>query len=136
MDYSMTPFRMTRQRRIILDELAKVRMHPTADEIHRAVRRRLPRVSLGTVYRNLELLSSQGEIGKLDVPGSRMRFDGTPTEHYHVICTRCGRIGDMHMPPRTEMNREAQAETDFRITGHGLTFTGLCPECQRREQGA
>jgi len=134
MEEAAARFRMTRQRRIMLEELAKMRSHPTADEVHRAVRRSLPRVSLGTVYRNLEMLSSQGRIRKLDAAGSRARFDGKTTDHYHVVCTRCGVVSDLPMAPKEEMNRAAQAESDFRITGHSLTFKGLCPECWRKEQ--
>ena len=136
MEETAARFRMTRQRRIMLEELAKMRTHPTADEVHRAVRRRLPRMSLGTVYRNLERLSAQGEIQKLSAGGSRTRFDRRTTPHYHVVCKRCGVMADLCMAPRNEMNRAAQAETDFRITGHTLTFEGRCPKCRRKEQGA
>ena len=59
-------FRMTRQRGIILEELRKINTHPSADEIYERVRKHLPRISLGTVYRNLEILSELGEIQKLE----------------------------------------------------------------------
>ena len=68
--------RNTPQRRIILEELCAVTTHPTAGELYGIVRRRLPRVSLGTVYRNLEVLYANGVINKLDYAGAEARFDG------------------------------------------------------------
>jgi len=78
--------RITRQRRVILEELQRTKSHPTADELYRKVRRRLPRISLGTVYRNLELLSRSGLIRKLEIGGGKMRFDGIVEPHYHIHC--------------------------------------------------
>ena len=69
--------RMTHQRRIILEELRNTRSHPTADEVYEIVRKRIPKISLGTVYRNLELLSESGVIQKLEIGGTQKRFDGT-----------------------------------------------------------
>ena len=83
--------RMTTQRQVILEELRKLKSHPTAGELCQIVRQRLPRISLGTVYRNLEILSRSGVVLKLDVAGLEMRFDGTVDNHYHVRCLDCGR---------------------------------------------
>ena len=87
--------RMTRQRMVILEELKKVRTHPTADELYAMVRARLPRISLGTVYRNLDFLAETGEILKLEAAGSIRRFDGDIRPHQHIRCTNCGRVGDV-----------------------------------------
>ena len=84
--------RNTQQRRIILEELQGVRSHPTAVDLYELVRHRLPKISLGTVYRNLELLSRQGTIRKLDFGGEEARFDGDLMRHEHVRCVRCGRM--------------------------------------------
>lgn len=73
--------RMTRQRKIILEEVRKVNTHPSADEIYEMVRLRLPRISLGTVYRNLEILSELGKIQKLQLSGSLKRFDWNTNKH-------------------------------------------------------
>ena len=78
--------RVTRQRRVILEELRKLTSHPTAPALYEVVRRRLPRISLGTVYRNLELLARAGFIQRLDLQGAEARFDGNPEHHYHVRC--------------------------------------------------
>ena len=90
--------RMTRQRAVILEELRKTTTHPTADELYGKVRERLPRISLGTVYRNLDFLADSGEIRRLEAAGTTKRFDGNMVEHQHVRCLCCGRIGDIMTP--------------------------------------
>ena len=82
--------RMTRQRAVILEELRKVKTHPTADELYSIVRERLPRISLGTVYRNLDFLADTGEIRRLEAAGTTKRFDGDISWHQHVRCIHCG----------------------------------------------
>ncbi|MFZ5776251.1 MAG: Fur family transcriptional regulator [Thermodesulfobacteriota bacterium] len=122
--------RITKQRQIILDELCSVKTHPTADELYQMVRKRLPKVSLGTVYRNLEILSDCGIIQKLDIGGTQKRFDGDASVHYHVRCGQCGRVDDLDLPPDFNVEKEASRLTNFRILRHRLEFTGVCPECQ------
>ena len=126
--------RMTRQRQVIIEELCKVKSHPTADEIYRKVRRRLPRISLGTVYRNLEILSDCGSISKLDLAGRQRRFDGDLTPHYHVRCVQCERVEDVMAKPHTELEKSLTDATGYRIIGHRLEFIGICPRCQKRSQ--
>jgi Fur family ferric uptake transcriptional regulator len=123
--------RMTRQRQVIIEELRKVKSHPTADEIYRKVRRRLPRISLGTVYRNLEILSACGSVSKLDLAGRQRRFDGDLTPHYHVRCVQCGRVEDVRTEPHTELEKSLTHATGYRIIGHRLEFIGICPRCQK-----
>jgi len=124
--------RMTRQRRVVLEALAGVRTHPTAEEVYRMVRRRLPRISLGTVYRNLELLSERGLIGKLEAGGSRRRFDAEVREHYHVRCLGCGRVEDVSARPVIASRKAVGGESGYEIVGHRLEWVGLCPECTRK----
>ena len=132
---ALEKFRMTRQRRVILEELAKVSTHPTADEVHRMVRRRLPRVSLGTVYRNLEILSGRGMILKLDGVGSQRRYDGDTKDHLHVRCLGCGRVDDLPVGPCADIEKKVRAGTDYEIVGYSLNFIGYCPRCARRRRG-
>jgi Fur family ferric uptake transcriptional regulator len=126
--------RMTRQRQVILEELRKVKSHPTADEIYRKVRRRLPRISLGTVYRNLEVLSDSGSVSKLDLARRQRRFDGDVTPHYHVRCVQCQRVEDVMAEPQTKLEESLAEGTGYRIIGHRLEFIGICPRCQKRSQ--
>ena len=120
---------MTQQRKVILEELRKVDSHPSADEIYEIVRHRLPRISLGTVYRNLEVLSELGEIQKLGLSGSLKRFDWDTTKHYHIRCVRCNRVADAPIAPLKQLENELYGATVFEIIGHNLEFTGLCPKC-------
>ena len=131
---SSRKFRMTRQRQVILEELGKVSSHPTADEVYDMVRRRLPRVSLGTVYRNLEMLSERGMIQKLELGGTRRRFDGNVRDHYHVRCVRCGRLEDVPAEPGAVLENALRGVSDYEITGYRLEFIGLCPQCKKQAQ--
>jgi Fur family ferric uptake transcriptional regulator len=124
-------FRMTRQRRIILEELRKLRSHPTADEVYDTVRKRVPRISLGTVYRNLEVLSQWGLARKLDLAGAPRRFDGSMEDHYHVRCVACGEVEDVPIEPMPDLEASIRSNTDFEIIGHRLNFLGFCPRCRR-----
>jgi Fur family ferric uptake transcriptional regulator len=121
--------RLTNQRQVILEELRKVTTHPTAGELYDMVRVRLPRIGLGTVYRNLELLSTSGIIKKLETGGEQKRFDGNPDAHYHIRCNGCGRVDDMHLERLEELDRKAAACSSYTILGHHIEFTGLCPDC-------
>ncbi len=124
-------FRMTRQRRVILEELRKLNNHPSADELYERVRAYLPRISLGTVYRNLEILTELGEIQTLELSGSMKRFDGVAKKHYHIRCVQCGRVDDAPIAPLNQIEDELYGATVFTITGHRLEFTGLCPKCSK-----
>ena len=125
--------RMTRQRRIILEEIRKMGSHPTADGIYEMARRRLPRISLGTVYRNLETLSESGVIQKLEFGGAQKRFDGDPENHYHLHCTDCGRLDDIPSRPIPNIEDAFRDACDYQITGHQLVLTGLCPNCKNTD---
>jgi Fe2+ or Zn2+ uptake regulation protein len=121
--------RMTRQRKVILEELRRINNHPSADELYERVRERLPRISLGTVYRNLEILTELGEIQTLELSGSIRRFDGIPTKHYHIRCIQCGRVDDAPIAPLNQLENELYGSTVYTIIGHRLEFTGMCPQC-------
>jgi len=122
---------MTRQRTVILEELKKVKTHPGADEIYAMVRKRLPRISLGTVYRNLEVLSELREIQKIEHVGTLKRFDGTPENHYHIRFVKCGRFDDAPFESETNLEKKVKPYTNYSIIGHRLEFIGLCPECAK-----
>ena len=126
--------RMTRQRRVILDAVRELDSHPTADEVYGIVRQQLPRISLGTVYRNLEILSELNLTQKLELGGSQKRFDGDIRKHYHVRCTRCGRVEDAPIKPLDSIENALQGISDYEIMGHRLEFIGLCPQCKKEKE--
>jgi Fur family ferric uptake transcriptional regulator len=121
---------MTTQRQVIMEELKGVTSHPTAGELCQMVRRRLPRISLGTVYRNLDILSRAGMIQKLDVAGQEMRFDGNTMNHYHLRCLECGRVFDVDMDLLPGVEERLARESGFEVLGHRLEFVGRCEACQ------
>ena len=130
--------RMTKQRMMILEEMQKTFEHPSAFEIYEKVRESLPHISLGTVYRNLEILSAQGHIKKLEmVPGQR-RFDAGMQDHSHILCVSCGRLddvpADIDAGLRTAQRRVEDA-TGFRDIGWSVGFHGLCPDCYAKSRG-
>ncbi len=122
--------RNTPQRRMILEELHRTTWHPSAVELYERVRRRLPKISLGTVYRNLELLAAMGKIQKLDLAGGEARFDANSDPHGHLRCVRCGRVDDVDGPlPTAWIDRTGEA-AGYEVLGHRLEVVGLCPACQ------
>ncbi|MCD6308329.1 MAG: transcriptional repressor [Candidatus Latescibacteria bacterium] len=123
---------MTRQRSVILDELRRLGSHPTADELYHSVRKTLPRISLGTVYRNLDVLSDMGMIRKLEIGGGQMRFDGTLREHYHVRCMECGKIGDVPVDILGGCTWKRKRVDGFTIVDCDPHFIGVCDECMAK----
>jgi Fe2+ or Zn2+ uptake regulation protein len=122
--------RKSRQREVILDVLKGTKAHPTADWIYHEVRKEVPNISLGTVYRNLRLLREMGEILELQYGDGKSRFDGNPADHYHFTCQRCGKIYDVEEPLRKDMEKDIARKLGFTVTHHRVEFYGICRECQ------
>ncbi len=128
--------RLTDPRRLVLEVVRGTESHPTAEAVHRMVRRRLPSVSLGTVYRNLRLLVAEGLVKEL--PGPHARFDGNTNEHHHFTCLLCGRIVDV-AGPLTEPHSRALCsrvakQGGFSVTHHRIEFYGRCAACRRKSR--
>src|SRR5262245_2492258 len=122
--------RLTRPRRIILEVVRATDAHPTAAFVYRRVRRRLPRVSLATVYRNLRMLAAEGFLAeRADEAG--LRFDGNTGPHDHFTCLACRRIFDV--PARVEQGtrRRLAARTGFEVLDHRTEYFGRCAACRR-----
>ena len=126
--------RLTTQRQIILEELTKLKTNPTAPEVYDAVRKRLPRIGLGTVYRNLELMAENGMILKIEVGGIPNRFDAITKPHYHIRCSCCGKVEDMDVPVNDDLVMNADDRSLYQIMGHRVEFTGVCPDCQQSQK--
>jgi len=125
--------RMTNQREIILRELIKSKEHLTADELYDIVKKVMPRISLATVYRNLEILSEAGMIGKLEISGRQKRFDYDVSDHDHIYCAVCHRVDNLDIERKSLNTEEMGAAAGYSITGCRLEIIGICPECQKRE---
>ena len=121
--------RMTRQRRVILDEFRTAGLHHTADEVYLSVRRTLPNISLGTVYRNLDVLSQAGLIRTLNLGAGQRLYDGGLHPHYHVRCRQCGKVSDVAADSFDDLEAAARDACDFEILSHELGFEGLCSDC-------
>lgn len=124
-------FRITRQRRIMLDQIKMMKSHPTACQLYDAVRQKLPDISLATVYRNLELLAEKGFIGKIVTDGRQMRFDGNTEIHYHAHCIGCDAVIDIPADRSiiSFLSNDFKNPEDFRILGARIELTGYCGSC-------
>ncbi len=122
--------RMTKQRAAILEVLRGTDLHPTADWIYEKVREILPNISLGTVYRNLNILKEHRLLKELNDGGEVSHFDGNTENHYHFICLRCKRIFDIDEPVDIQLDRRISSKTGFEIDHHRLEFYGICPACR------
>jgi Fur family ferric uptake transcriptional regulator len=125
--------RKSRQRDVVLGVVRSTMDHPTADWVHRQARRTLPRIGLGTVYRNLKTLAEEGVIREIHAGGHSARFDGNTGRHYHIRCLGCGRVNDLPMSVDTRLEEEAGRAMNYRILGHQVEIHGLCPLCQGQE---
>jgi Fe2+ or Zn2+ uptake regulation protein len=122
--------RRTRQRETVLEIVRSTMDHPTADWVYRRARRRIPRISLGTVYRNLKQLVDAGLIREIHSGGESIRFDGNTGPHHHARCVRCGRVSDIDIPLDTRREQEVARALDFHVLGHHVEVQGLCAECR------
>lgn len=129
----MTAIKYSRQREFIKKYLASSKEHPTADMIYTHIREEFPHISLGTVYRNLALLTELGDIKKLTSTDGADRFDGNTEPHYHFICSECGSIIDLEMENIDHINVIAGAGFHGKIKGHITHFYGLCEACMKKQ---
>lgn len=119
----------SRQRECIRNFMTGRTDHPTADIVYSNVKREMPNISLGTVYRNLMLLSDEGELARVDVGDGVVHFDPDTSVHYHFVCDSCGAVIDIPYRDFRHINDEVSDTFGGRITGHKIFFNGLCPDC-------
>ncbi len=122
--------KITPQRLAIVTILAKSEGHPTVETIYDQIKNDFPTMSLATVYRNILLIKSLGEVLELGFPDGSNRYDGnTPNPHPHVICIKCKKIVDPALDSLDEMKNEVAEATHFKILNHRLDFFGICSNC-------
>lgn len=121
--------RLTQQRKIILEELQKVYSHPTAEEIYEMVKPRLPRISLATIYRNLDALEEAGLVLKLQAKNNgKARYDGDTKKHCHLVCKSCGKVIDV-FDCNVKINSDEIKQKGFFVISDHLELPGLCKKC-------
>lgn len=125
--------RITRQKQAILEYLRSVTSHPNASTLYQEMRRRMPNISLGTIYRTLGVLQEEGLIQELPYD-DYSRYDGRTDRHYHILCLSCGRVSDAEVGPELgDLARLVQAP-QFQVVGHRLEFLGYCSQCRHGAQ--
>ena len=126
----MNTSKRSKQREAILEVLHNTKTHPTADAIYKEVQKKIPNISLGTVYRNLAKLSEAKTIVKVGAGTGTEHFDGNSIPHYHVVCTVCGAIDDIDAEPLEEINLWAAKLFKGEIYKHSTIFFGKCEKCK------
>ena len=119
----------SKQRDSILELLRSTVTHPTASWIYDQLKMEISSLSLGTVYRNLNILTEQGLIRKFDFGSTFDRYDADILPHYHFCCERCGSFIDLEMPVDEGLNKEVEKTTNFKIDSHRIEFYGICDKC-------
>ena len=122
--------RNTKQRKLVLQAVQSRCDHPTAEQIYEDVHAADPKISHGTVYRNLNCLSEEGSICHVRVPGAD-RYDLRTDLHYHMFCIKCKKVIDAPYPYKTDLDADTAQQSGFDIVRHRLVFEGICPECQK-----
>ncbi len=120
---------MTRQRQLIYELVTSSPQHRTAEEIFLLAREKMPSLARGTVYRNLGVLTEEGAIGKLEMPGAPARYDRVSRPHPHLVCRRCGAVEDFCLEEDAEAAMFSRLHTE--ITGYDLKVFHICPACQK-----
>lgn len=126
---TLAGIKYSKQREAILTYLRSTKEHPTAEKVYSELRMEYPKISLGTVYRNLNLLADCGEILRLNCGDGTDHFDATIAPHYHFICEGCSRVLDLEMPSIEFIDEKAAENFDGKIKGHQVYFYGECKSC-------
>ncbi len=103
--------------------------HPSVDWIYEEVRREIPNISLGTIYRNLNMLKAEGAIIELSFGGAPTRYDGNCQPHYHFRCIKCGRVCDIDGQVNGDLDKRVAEDSGLEVLGHRLEFYGFCQDC-------
>ncbi len=131
--YKGKGFKLTPQRIAILRFLDGNTGHPTADEIYREIKKTHPTVSFATVYNTVQALKERGELLEITIDPQRKHFDPNPEPHHHIICTECGKIGDIFVDYSKALTLPGTVLEEFHTTGNHIDFYGICTGCRKTE---
>lgn len=130
-------YRNSKQRNAVLKVLGKKNYHPTVDEIYSVVKDDFPKISLATVYRNVEQLCQMGKIWKVEIADGPSRYDGNMDKHFHICCERCGEVADAAIDGNVaELIDPSGVADKFIVTGYRVEFYGICSRCRNSDAGS
>jgi len=124
-----TQRRKSRQREKIYEVIRASKAHPTAQEVYDALKKEMPSISLGNVYRNIAILLEEDRLQGGEFGSGTVRYDAFTAAHYHFVCERCGRVSDFAMPAQDGITAAARRYSPHRVTGHAIRFFGVCAGC-------
>ncbi len=127
-------YKRSRQRERILGILQNTDTHPTASWVYDELKKEFNNLSMGTVYRNINILIDQNLVQKIEAGSSFDRFDANIDVHYHFICRECGCIEDLPLDKLPELDDMVRKETGYQVENHRLDFYGICPSCSNLKQ--
>ena len=127
-------YKRSKKRERMLELLGQTEIHPTADWLYQQLKKEFSNLSLGTVYRNLNILVEQKRIQKLPFGSTHDRYEVIKNSHYHLVCEKCGSVQDFDMRQYAEINNQAQKMSGFNITRHRIDFFGTCEKCQSKNK--
>lgn len=121
----------SKQRDALLTLLRSTRSHPSADWLYTELKKEFPNISLGTVYRNLALLSDNKSILKITTSSHKEHFDGFTHPHYHFVCNTCSNIYDVDLGDTDTLDKSVEKELGAKVDNHSLVFYGVCSNCKK-----
>lgn len=126
----VTYVKYSKQREALLTLLKSTHSHPTADWLYQELKKNFPNISLGMVYRNLGVLSENGDITALNIKSDKEHFDGFTHEHYHFVCNKCGFVSDINLPVPSDWDESIEQQIGAQVDRHSLVFYGTCSKCR------
>ena len=123
--------RFSHQRERIYQAVKQSKLHPTANMVYDELKADMPRLSLGTVYRNLNQMADMGRLRKIPLPDGSCRFDGTIGAHSHIVCDQCGCVADVMLPTLSELEEAIKKETAFTLSSYDVVMHGRCQACRQ-----
>lgn len=128
---SSSGYHFTQQRAAVFDYLRSVEHHPTAEEVYLAVKNQLPKVSLATVYKNLEALIEAGVASKLNFGDGSARYDIRTDHHHHLRCLPCGKMWDLEPTESSAWLKQMKTRVGFQVSDYRLELLGVCRDCRK-----
>lgn len=125
-------FKLTPQRIAILKFLEGNTNHPTAEDIYTEIKKKYPTVSFATVYNTVQALRDRGELLEITIDPERKHFDPNPSAHHHIMCTGCGKIGDVFFDYSMSLDLPEEVTLEFAVTGNHIDFYGICTGCRAK----